>query len=149
MERGAERRERLTSAVPPALSPIAGAERFPSKMKGGLGKCLKEEDGKQSRQRTHTCVNTVNSGGSERRGACVCVVVFCAHPPMDVGLLERDGEMWADRELEAEAGSGAFGRWCRAKKTEGEAEWVRRRRSGEAMCGVGVVVGGGTAEINH
>lgn len=61
--------------VPPALSPLAGAERFPSKMKGRVGKCLRE-DGKQSRQRTHTCVNTVNSGGSERRGACVCAGFF-------------------------------------------------------------------------
>lgn len=57
---------------------------------------------------------------------------------MDLGLLERDGEMWADRGLEAEAGSGAFGRWCRKK--EGE----RERESGEGSGGRG-----GTAEINH
>lgn len=38
---------------------------------------------------------------------------------MDVGLLERIGEMWADRGLEAEAGSGAFGRWCRKDRGRG------------------------------
>lgn len=61
---------------------------------------------------------------------CLCASL------MDLGLLERDGEMWADRGLEAEAGSGAFGRWCRKK--EGERERVGK--------GAGR---GGTAEINH
>lgn len=64
---------------------------------------------------------------------CLCASL------MDLGLLERDGEMWADRGLEAEAGSGAFGRWCRKK--EGE------RESGEGSGGVQGE--GGTAEINH
>lgn len=61
---------------------------------------------------------------------------------MDVGLLERDGEMWADRGLEAEAGSGAFGRWCRKDRGRG--------RVGEKEEGSGVWEGGGaTVEINH
>lgn len=44
--------------------------------------------------------------------------------------------MWADGGLEAEAGSWAFGRWCRARE---------RARKG-MMVGEG---GGGAAEINH
>lgn len=52
---------------------------------------------------------------------------------MDVGLLESHGEMWADRGLEAEAGSGAFGRWCQKDRGRG--------RVGEEE--------GGAAEINH
>lgn len=42
---------------------------------------------------------------------------------MYLGLLERDGEMWADGGLEAEAGSGAFGRWCRKRERERGREW--------------------------
>lgn len=38
---------------------------------------------------------------------------------MYLGPLERDGEMWADGGLEAEAGSGAFGRWCRKREGAG------------------------------
>lgn len=37
---------------------------------------------------------------------------------MYLGLLERDGEMWADGGLEAEAGSRAVGRWCRKRERE-------------------------------
>lgn len=62
-----------------------------------------------------------------------------------MGLLERDGEMWADRGLEAEAGSGAFGRWCRKDRGRGRVGEEEEEWGGEAMGGVG----GGTAEINH
>lgn len=59
---------------------------------------------------------------------CLCASL------MDLGLLERDGEMWADRGLEAEAGSGAFGRWCRKKEGERKREWGRER-GGEGYSG--------------